>query len=242
MPASGKVRPPGVIVKNRCPTLSYEPICADQKLPLTSRRAGDRRAPFLVAACGDGGTDRPPDDGPVANCDAPAEVVLTAGQHVVVEPGLKRRVRLDSGPGPRCGGARVPDRARLRIRAGHHVRRVGSLRHPGRRSTVPPPRAPATPPGRRRASSGRNESAPAAFHDMLRDARAGAIRHARGTGSSPRPLRRASCRRSSGPRPRSTSAGRRRAQAFDPGHGGRPVGRRQGGHLPRQRRSRPTIR
>ena len=44
-------------------------------------------AALLAAACGGGSTEPPPPPPPAsANCDAPTEVVLTPGQHVVVDP------------------------------------------------------------------------------------------------------------------------------------------------------------
>jgi len=57
-------------------------------LDLRPSRSVTRRLAFagalLAAACGDGGTEPPPEGG--ANCDAPVGVTLTTGQHVVVDP------------------------------------------------------------------------------------------------------------------------------------------------------------
>lgn len=76
-----KVGLPGTIVKNHCATLSYD--------IMTAYRSNHSRAAFLLpllAACGGGGGGTEPPPPAAANCDAPATVTLSVGEHLVGNP------------------------------------------------------------------------------------------------------------------------------------------------------------
>ncbi|HKP30614.1 MAG TPA: hypothetical protein VJU15_14480 [Gemmatimonadales bacterium] len=118
---------------------------------------------FFLAACGDGGSEPPPEGG--ANCDNPADVTLAVGQHVVADPaastgcvtivaqaGTEREflISLSSGAGAvTTTGVSGP----YAIRIAPHSATAS---------------APATPQAAPRLNP-RTEAVPAAFHAMLRE-------------------------------------------------------------------------
>jgi len=136
----------------------------------TTNRAGflATGAALLAAACGGGSTEPPPPPPPAsANCDAPTEVVLTPGQHVVVDPSASNGCVSIPAQGP---GATEREYLIALTSGSGQITASGvsgpyAIRVALHGATAS---APATPSASA-AKSGRNESAPAAFHDMLRE-------------------------------------------------------------------------
>ena len=114
-------------------------------------------------ACGDGGVD-PPDD--ELNCADPSEVVLSVGQHVVVDPATS-----DGCVSIAAQGAGAPEREFLiSLSSGAGAVTASGVSGPYAIQIAPQSAtasAPATPQAGPRQNS-RTESVPAEFHRMLR--------------------------------------------------------------------------
>ena len=121
---------------------------------------------ILAGACGGGGTEPPPPDGDAANCEDPTEVVLTVGQHVVVDPSSSAGCVVIPAQGP---GAVDREYLIALVSGSGQVTNSGvsgpfaiNIRlHSATAS------APVSPPAAARISN-RPESVPTAFHNMLR--------------------------------------------------------------------------
>jgi len=117
------------------------------------------------AACGDGGSEPPPEGG--ANCDAPAGVTLAVGQHIVVDPSVSAGCLSILAQGP--GATEREFLVSLSSGAGQvtasGVSGPYAIRFAAHNAT-------ASAPATREATpqlNPRTERVPAAFHDMLRE-------------------------------------------------------------------------
>ena len=119
----------------------------------------------LWVGCGDGGTDPPP-AGDAANCDDPAEVTLTAGQHVVVDPSASTGCVAIAAQGP---GATEREFL-ISLSSGAGTVTASGVSGPYAIRIAPDgatASAPATPQAAPRLNP-RTESTPAEFHRLLR--------------------------------------------------------------------------
>jgi len=135
-----------------------------QNLPMIRAVILANVASLLMAACGDGGVDPPPEGG--ANCDNPAEVVLAVGQHIVVDPSASAGCVTIEAQGP---GA-VDREYLITLTSGSGQVTASGVSGPYAISVGlhdASASAPASPQASPRISA-RNESTPAAFHDRLR--------------------------------------------------------------------------
>ena len=120
---------------------------------------------LLGAACGDSGSEPPPEGG--ANCDAPAGVTLAVGQHVVVNPSASAGCVSILAQGP--GATEREFLISLSSGAGQ-VTTTGvsgpyAIRIAAHSATASAPATPQAAPG----LNPRTQQTPAAFHDMLRE-------------------------------------------------------------------------
>jgi hypothetical protein len=123
---------------------------------------------FAVACGGNGGTEPPPPGGDLANCEDPLEVVLAAGQHVVVDPSESAGCVTIPAQGP---GATEREYLLALTSGAGTVTTSGvsgpfSMRVALHSATAS---AAASPMPASTRLAGRGESVPTAFHNMLRE-------------------------------------------------------------------------